>query len=127
MTYTQRFISTIVFITLALVTSLVANHSAADQNKSKQPPLWLDVRSLAEYQAGHVEGAILMPHTSIDSESAATLGSKDRVIYLYCRSGGRAGLAKQTLETLGFTDITNLGSLANAQAHYDQTQHSSNN
>ena len=36
---------------------------------------------------------------------------RDTPIYLYCGSGGRAEMAKQRLELLGYTNVTNAGGL----------------
>ena len=32
---------------------------------------------------------------------------------LHCRSGNRSGIAQDTLEGLGFTDVTNFGGVSN--------------
>ncbi|MCW9054460.1 MAG: rhodanese-like domain-containing protein [Candidatus Pacebacteria bacterium] len=37
--------------------------------------------------------------------------SKDTDIYVYCRSGGRAGMACQLLEAAGFSSVSNIGGL----------------
>jgi phage shock protein E len=37
--------------------------------------------------------------------------NKDKEIILYCRSGGRAGSAKQMLESAGYKKVTNAGGL----------------
>lgn len=121
MTYIQQMpikISLLISLTLACLST--ATLLLTPEARAEQTPLWLDVRSLEEYQAGHVEGATLIPHSNINADSAAVLGSKDRMVYVYCRSGGRAGIAKQTLQELGFTRVTNLGGLAEARAHYQQ-------
>ena len=70
--------------------------------------LILDVRSPQEYGAGHVPGAINMPHTTIASQIDKLQGHKDQTIVLYCKSGHRAGLAKQTLSDAGFKKLLHL-------------------
>lgn len=77
-------------------------------------PVWIDVRSAQEYAQGHKQGALLMPHGEIEAAIAATDIAKDDTIYLYCRSGRRAGVALQKLEALGYTQVENLGGLQEA-------------
>ncbi len=71
--------------------------------------LLVDVRSQSEYDSGHIEGAINIPHDRI-KESAAEFGDDpERSIVLYCRSGHRAGIATKSLQSLGFNRIINAG------------------
>ncbi|NOU49211.1 rhodanese-like domain-containing protein [Pseudoalteromonas sp. JBTF-M23] len=62
----------------------------------------IDVRSVDEYNSGHLKGAINIPHNTIDehSEILSKLKSKDLVVY--CRSGRRAGLFIDKLTEQGF-------------------------
>lgn len=79
-------------------------------------PLWLDVRTIEEFQADHVAGALVLPHTHINADSTAIFNDKDQTIYVYCRSGKRAGAAKKALEELGFSNVINAGGLDAAKA-----------
>ena len=78
-------------------------------------PIWIDVRSADEYRGGHVSEAVNIPHTEIAGSIAEITGDKNAVIYVYCRSGRRSGVAKATLEDLGFTQVVNLGSVEKAK------------
>lgn len=75
--------------------------------------LLLDVRSVSEFESGHVEGAVLIPHTEIEARLEEIIealgGDKTKPIVVYCRSGRRSGFAKQTLVEHGFTQVSNLG------------------
>lgn len=77
--------------------------------------VWIDVRSTEEHARGHLEDATLIPHDDIEDGVAALELDSDTPIYLYCRSGGRAGVAKERLEALGFTNVTNVGGLEAAR------------
>lgn len=70
------------------------------QIEAGPPPQLLDVRTQAEYDAGHVPGAMLVPHDQL----AANLGKLDasRPVVVYCRSGRRAGIAEALLREHGF-------------------------
>lgn len=78
--------------------------------------VWIDVRSPAEFAGGHLEAAHLIPHEGIEAGVAQLGVSKDTPLYLYCRSGNRAGIAKGQLEQQGFTNVVNVGSLKSARS-----------
>ena len=71
----------------------------------------IDVRTPAEYAAGHLSGAINLDVESTDF--AATVGrlDTDGQYLLYCRSGSRAGVAASQMSGMGFAHVTNLGGL----------------
>ena len=82
--------------------------------------LFVDVRSVDEFNAGHVEGAVNIPHTEVAARIGEVAPDKDARLYLYCRSGRRADGAKSALEQLGYSDVVNLRSLENAQATWSK-------
>jgi rhodanese-related sulfurtransferase len=70
----------------------------------KDPALFvLDVRSPEEFAAGHVPGAVNIPHDQVASRLAEI--PKNKEVVLYCRSGRRSGLAAETLEANGYKDL----------------------
>lgn len=69
----------------------------------------IDVRTDAEFQQGHLPGAVNIPFDQIASRLTELPSDKSRTIVLYCRSGRRSGIAKQTLEEVGFTNAINAG------------------
>lgn len=75
----------------------------------------VDVRSDKEYQEGHIEGALHKPHDQIDESISSLLPDKSRHIVLYCGSGKRAGMAKEKLEELGYTNVENAGGYKDMQ------------
>lgn len=71
----------------------------------------LDVRTPAEFGAGHLQGA-----TNIDIEAstfAAKIAKLDKTVpyFIYCRSGNRAGQAITAMKAVGFTNLTNGGGI----------------
>ncbi len=64
--------------------------------------LVVDVRTPAEFAAGHVPGAVNLPHGSISGDEEVLREWKGRPVLLYCRSGRRAGMAADVLEKNGF-------------------------
>lgn len=75
----------------------------------------VDVRTEAEYAAGHVEGAINVP-LGVLTERLGALGPKDRQLVLYCRSGSRSGVAAKLLRARGFEHVLDMKTLGNWQA-----------
>ncbi len=73
------------------------------------PQFVIDVRSAAEFDTGHIEGAVNIPHNEIGTRIAEVTDDKDQAIVLYCRSGGRAGIALAALQKLGYTQVENAG------------------
>lgn len=74
-------------------------------------PVWIDVRTQAEYQQDHIDGDPLIPHQKILAKVSERFPDKDTEIRLYCRSGNRAGQAKSVLEDAGYTHVTNAGGI----------------
>jgi glyoxylase-like metal-dependent hydrolase (beta-lactamase superfamily II)/rhodanese-related sulfurtransferase len=66
----------------------------------------VDVRRLAEWNAGHVEGA---RHKPLDKLSAL-IGDLDRSrpVAVYCKSGYRSSIAASLLERAGFEQVINV-------------------
>lgn len=79
-------------------------------------PTWIDVRTPEEFAAGHVEGAVNIPYTEITARIGEVTLDKDALLYLYCRSGRRSGIATEALENAGFSHVVNIGGLKDAQA-----------
>ena len=71
--------------------------------------VWIDVRSAEEFNAGHLQDAINIPHEQILDRIQAVSPDKDAPINLYCRSGRRAEVALNALKKAGYTNVTNHG------------------
>jgi phage shock protein E len=92
------------FVLMALLLCCLPVHAATDD-----AVIWIDVRSVEEYDAGHIEGHPNIPHQQISQSIAALTTDKSAPIRLYCRSGRRSGLAQETLQAMGYTDVVNMG------------------
>ena len=79
---------------------------------------FIDVRTQEEWESGHLEQAVLIPHGEIADRIGEVTSDKDAKIVLYCRSGGRAGRAKEALEGLGFTNVENAGGYEDIKDSY---------
>lgn len=68
--------------------------------------LFVDVREPHEYEEFNLN-AKLIPLGTIP-DSLDEFQNKDAEIVLHCRSGGRSGQAQRYLESLGYTNVTNV-------------------
>ena len=71
----------------------------------------LDVRTVEEFEEGHIENAILIPDYEIATKAEEVLLDKTQLILVYCRSGNRSKSASQTLADLGYTKVKEFGGI----------------
>jgi phage shock protein E len=72
----------------------------------------IDVRTKGEYDADHIDGAIL--HNVVDMIRGVFPNvDKNEEITLYCATGSRTIVAKNLMERAGFTKITDAGGIDN--------------
>ena len=74
----------------------------------------IDVRNPEEYASGHLPGAVNVPLPELRSQISRQAPDKAQPLLLHCVSGVRSGMAKHTLEQLGYTRVLNLGSYGRA-------------
>lgn len=70
----------------------------------------LDVREADEFAAGHIAGAVLMPRGLLEFKLSGSpaLASRDVKVVLYCKTSGRAALAAQTMQSMGYLNVCSL-------------------
>ena len=69
----------------------------------------LDVRTIDEFQNGHIEGAINADiNTPLVFAQIASKLAKDKTVFVYCLSGARSASAAGMLKEMGFKSIVNL-------------------
>jgi rhodanese-related sulfurtransferase len=78
----------------------------------------VDVREPAEFAQGHIAGAANLPrgvlefqveaHPALACRTAEPLALRERPLVLYCRTGGRAALATESLCRMGFGAVSSL-------------------
>ncbi|AJQ94316.1 rhodanese-like domain-containing protein [Gynuella sunshinyii] len=97
-----------------LLLSIVGCSDVAAKELDYQKALIVDVRTLEEWNTGHLRDAKLMPLDQLAEQISRQPINKDQQILLYCRSGNRAGRAQKILEQMGYTQVLNLGGLGQA-------------
>jgi len=78
---------------------------------STQKAIVVDVRSLEEYNEGHIPNAISVPLETIENEAEIKLKNKDDLILVYCRSGRRSREAALRLIEKGYTNVIDFGGI----------------
>lgn len=73
--------------------------------------LLLDVRSRAEFDGGHLPGAINVPVDELATR-LPEVGPTGRSIVTYCASGVRSARAGRILRQAGFRSVHNLGGMS---------------
>jgi phage shock protein E len=99
---------------LALIFIMIAGFVSTTFGKDAAMPLIIDVRTVQEWDNGHLEGAVLIPYDQIGERIGSVVKDKSQKIYVYCRTGRRSHIAKDALDKLGYKDIVDLGSLEDA-------------
>ena len=105
----------IVLIICALFLSACSSSSAlSTQDKINEivgdkEYMIIDVRSNEEYNIEHVEGAINIPYDTINEYTEL---DKNKVLFVYCKSGNRSKIAYDTLTNLGY-NVHDLGAISN--------------
>lgn len=91
----------------ALAMSPVATISQADllTRLTRQDLIVIDVRSIDEYAAGHIAGAINIPHDQLANRAGELPRDHEVEIALYCRSGRRSVLALEWLVSQGYRHL----------------------
>ena len=70
----------------------------------------IDVRTPAEFAAGHAKGAVNFDVTKMEAGRLPAV-ARSAKIYVYCRTGVRAGIAQSILQRSGYTDVSSIGGL----------------
>ncbi len=71
----------------------------------------LDVRTVEEYEEGHIPNAICIPNETIGTEEIKELPDKNQLILVYCRSGNRSKQASEKLVALGYANVFEFGGI----------------
>lgn len=87
----------------------------------------IDIREPAEFQRGHIPGAMIIPRGLLEFEILPALERRGPGtppdacdIVLYCGTGGRSALAAKSLDAMGFKNVRSMdgGIVAWAEARF---------
>ena len=109
----KLFIAVLYAAAIAVPFFASANTAPQTEQSAVQPEkakgVWIDVRSAEEFNAGHLQDAVNIPHDQILARIQAVSPDKNAPVNLYCRSGRRAEAALNELKNAGYTNVTNHG------------------
>lgn len=89
----------------------ISMDEAVELMKEETGYLILDVRTIEEYESGHIPGAVCVPNETIGDTAPAELPDKEQLIFVYCRSGNRSKQAAKKLIALGYSNIVEFGGI----------------
>lgn len=105
-------------LSLLIFNFFIKNKAEADAKQSYDQFLagkavFIDVREEAEVNEGMIKGAVWFPLSQIEKDKTTEIEkiktiTKDKEIYVYCRSGNRSGKVKSYLEQAGLKAV-NMG------------------
>ena len=68
----------------------------------------IDVREQVEWDINHIEGAQLIPQSSMDSGEGLAKVPRDRMLVLYCKTGVRSAQVLAAVKKAGFAEAVHL-------------------
>ncbi len=79
--------------------------SMINRNKDNSDFIILDIRTLEEYESGHLENSIRIDFYSDDFEEQLDKLDKNKTYLIYCRSANRSSKALNIMQELGFKEV----------------------
>ena len=76
--------------------------SLLDRHQENPDVVLLDIRTAREFDAGHIQGAVLLDYYSRDFVDRLKAMDREKTYLVYCRSGNRSGKSLVIFEKLGF-------------------------
>ncbi len=90
----------------------ISQEEAAEMMKNDDGHIVVDVRTIDEYNEGHIPKAICIPNENIiEGTMPEELPDKSQIILIYCRSGNRSRQAAEKLFNTGYTNIYEFGGI----------------
>jgi len=68
----------------------------------------IDVREESEWGRGHIAGANWLGKGILETQVERAIPDADADIVLYCGGGGRSALAADSLQKMGYTNVTSM-------------------
>lgn len=89
-----------------------SKRKTAVSRKLMESPKIIDVRDPEEFARGTYPGAVNIPVDRLRGE-LGDFGAKTKPVIVFCASGLRSKRAYRLLRSMGFTDVTDGGSIGN--------------
>lgn len=79
-----------------------------DMIKNNSNTILLDVRSIQEFNEGHLLGALNLPLGELKNKVSLLIPNHGQTIIVYCQRGGRSKKASTILNKMGYTNVYQL-------------------
>lgn len=110
----MKKIMTAIALIFGVTLGVVACAPAAEPVGLAEGTIIIDVRTPAEFATGHLEGALNIDVQGSDFASQVSQLDPTQSYFIYCRSGNRSGQAISQMSNMGFSTMTNGGSVQQA-------------
>lgn len=113
----EKMVPTLLVVAVVLVAAYFMFMKGGDISSAEARQLvhggarLVDVRTPAEFTAGHIPGAINIPVQQLDTRMGE-LEPREAAVVVYCRSGHRSGNATRMLKSAGFAAVRDLGPMS---------------
>ena len=87
--------------------SRIKEVSAADALQDADDVVFLDVREINEWNLGHIPGAQFLARGNLETKVEALI-PRDKKVVIYCASGNRSALAADTMQNMGYTNVSSM-------------------
>ena len=82
-----------------------------EEFKAEDGILLVDVIEADEYALGRIPGSINVPLSTFEGIEDEVPDKRTKT-FVYCLSGGRSDMAAEFMKSKGYTDVTNIGGIA---------------
>jgi rhodanese-related sulfurtransferase len=94
----------------------ISPQALLDKLNAQDDLLLVDVREHAEFEAGHIRGAHLVPRGILEAAADPAYpkhlpelaAARDRQLVVYCATSGRSAMAAAVLQMMGFKNVLNM-------------------
>lgn len=94
----------------------ISPQTLLDKLNANEDLLLVDVREHGEYEAGHINGAHLVPRGILEAAADPAYpkhvpefaAARDRQVVVYCATSGRSAMAAAVLQMMGFRNVLSM-------------------
>jgi len=101
----------------------VSQEQAMEIMADNQNVVILDVRTLEEFNTGHIPEAVSLPLDEIEHAVTHMIPYKGEIILVYCRSGARSADAAVILTEIGYRNVFDFGGIIDWMGEIQTVSH----
>lgn len=108
----------IIYRRISIAINLISYKELKGKLEKGEKVVIIDVRTGREYKEGHIPSSRHISAENLPAKLKKT--KKDALIVVYCKSGGRASVAKRKLEFNGYTNVISFGGISRWKGSLEQ-------